>query len=190
MYYAQGSYRKKPAYNDNAKTRFQNRICAYGTAAFACIKIRHDLSPKAAVSIREVLRHPVHPLSLVISRAPAQALLRDRALQIAQAGALRVAGIGYVREVEGTQRAAPPLRQKHLARVGLFLPREQLPCLSLASACFYRYYTGKPTPAQPQTPKPVGSTSAGLSAFTHPAPAAPAPASPAPAFRCAIHSCG
>ena len=44
-------------------------------------------------------------------------------------GALRVAGIRYGREVEGTQRAAPPLRQKHLARVGLFLPREQLPCL-------------------------------------------------------------
>lgn len=66
---------------------------------------------------------------LSLSRAPAQALLRDRALQIAQTGALRVAGIGYVREVEGTQRAAPPLRQKHLARVGLFLPRGQLPCL-------------------------------------------------------------
>ena len=55
--------------NDNAKTGFQNHICAYGTAAFACIKIRHDLSPKAAIGVNQILRQRIHPLSLVISRS-------------------------------------------------------------------------------------------------------------------------
>lgn len=187
MYYAQGSYRKKPAYNDNTKTRFQNRVCAYGTAAFSYIKIRHDLSPKAAVSIREVLRHPVHPLSLVIPRRHSSVTARFRSRRRGLSGS-RGWGTSARSKVRSTLRH--PSGRSTSPASGCSCPASSFHVFFLASACFYRYYTGKPTPAQPQTPKPVGSTSAGLSAFTHPASAAPAPTSPAPAFRCAIHSCG